>query len=206
VLSHNRDAHNLTPGALLRRACTVRALLRTRLARPPLACSSPATSLTRPRVAPLARGDAAAEPRRITRVECPADIEAALWAAYLQAETARQLRGGGGRGGGGGAAVPALYGSAEEFLALVRQTLSRDIRSLHQRTGPAAKRAPVYHVILCCVEVDYVVDDERVVRVTGGGRVAVPEADWEKVQAVRAVEMAASLNAGEGEEDEDGVE
>jgi hypothetical protein len=77
--------------------------------------------------------------------------------------------------------------------------LSLDIRSLRQRTGDAAKQLPLYHVILCCVEVDYTIDAQRRVDVVGA-RVALPEQAWEAAQDAAAAAMgAAALSDGEEE-------
>jgi len=60
-----------------------------------------------------------------------------------------------------------LYASAGDYTALVQQALSRDIRSVHQRTAPTAAEAPLYHVVLEGVEVAYRIVESRV-EVVGG--------------------------------------
>ena len=79
------------------------------------------------------------------------------------------------------------------------QVLSLDSRSLRQRTG-AARALPVYHVILCCVEVDYTIDEQRRVDVTGARR-ALPEEAWEAAQDAAAALSAAALSDGEADGD-----
>ena len=71
--------------------------------------------------------------------------------------------------------------------------LSLDIRSLRQRTGAPERQLPVYRVILCCVEVDYSIDDQRRVRVLGA-RTALPEEAWAAQQDAAAALSAAALD------------
>ena len=76
--------------------------------------------------------------------------------------------------------------------------LSLDIRSLRERTGDVARRLALYHVILCCVEVDYTIDEARAVTVTGARR-ALPEAAWEAAQAA----VAAGVRSGDDDDNEE---
>jgi len=136
---------------------------------------------------------AQAEPLAIASVApLAAEAQATLWDAYCQAERARRAR--------DARAGPPLYASAADFGALVRQVLSLDIRSLRQRTGPAERRLAVYHVILCCVEVDYTLSEARCVEVLGG-RAVLPEPDWEAQQDAAQLAAAAQL----AEEEDDGA-
>ena len=64
-----------------------------------------------------------AEPLAVAAVACGADASAALAAAWAAAR----------REGGPRCGMQPLYDSAEEFEALVREVLGRDIRSAHQR-------------------------------------------------------------------------
>jgi|APGre2960657444_1045066.scaffolds.fasta_scaffold15486_3 tRNA-Thr(GGU) m(6)t(6)A37 methyltransferase TsaA len=140
-------------------------------------------------VAPLARGCPDAEPLRVASVALLPGAADALWRAYAEAEAAR--RAAWAAAFDGDAAPPALYDSQDAFTLLVTQVLSRDIRSLRQRTGAPEKRLPLYHVILCCVEVDYTVSDLRHVLVTDARR-ALPEEDWAAMQDAAAAEAQLS--------------
>jgi tRNA-Thr(GGU) m(6)t(6)A37 methyltransferase TsaA len=120
------------------------------------------------------------EPLAIASVFLPADVERQLWVAYGEAERSRAAREE--RPG------PPLYASAGELAGLVRQALALDIRSLRQRTGPAERRLAVYHVILCCVEVDYTISDAREVSVLGG-RAVPSEAEWEAAAAAADLQL-----------------
>jgi hypothetical protein len=98
---------------------------------------------------------------------------------------------------------PALYETPEEFASLVTQVLSRDIRALRHRTGAPDKRLPVYRVILCCVEVDYTLDDDSRAVMVLHGRTALPEDDWAAAQDAAAAEIELS---GSDEDNRLGVE
>jgi hypothetical protein len=71
--------------------------------------------------------------------------------------------------------------------------LSLDIRSLRQRTGGPERQLASYRVILCCVEVEYAIDDQRRVSVLGA-RTALPEEAWAAQQDAAAALNAASLD------------
>ena len=48
-----------------------------------------------------------------------------------------------------------LYSSHEEFVELVKQVLSLDIRSLHKRTGKGKEQQDLFHVILDQIDISY---------------------------------------------------
>ena len=74
------------------------------------------------RVAPVACGDAAAEPLRVTGVDVPPEAAAALAAAYEAAEAARRADFHRQRGASSQQPPPpALYPTAAEFIQLVTQ-------------------------------------------------------------------------------------
>jgi hypothetical protein len=81
--------------------------------------------------------------------------------------------------------------------------LSLDIRSLRQRTGGTARQLPLYHVILCCVEVDYTIDEQRRVAITDARR-ALPEDAWAAQQDAAAA--AVPLSDGEEGDEEGGAD
>jgi hypothetical protein len=73
----------------------------------------------------------------------------------------------GGVNRGGVVAILFCIGFISDAACLRRQALSRDIRSVHQRTAPTAAEAPLYHVVLEGVEVAYRIVESRV-EVVGG--------------------------------------
>eukprot|EP00873_Tetraselmis_striata_P004981 jgi/Tetstr1/425245/TSEL_015700.t1 len=82
-----------------------------------------------------------------------------------------------------------LYRTAQDFIALVAQALSRDIRSVHQRSGgaPDGGAAPLYHVVLEGIEVAYRVDADSQVEVQGGQPVAIASrTSWSQNQTSMA--------------------
>jgi len=133
---------------------------------------------------------AAEEPLAVAGVALSDDAAAELAAAYAAAETARRGAWRAAHPPPAPPAPPALYADGAAFCALVRQVLSLDIRALRERSAP---RRAVYHVILCCVEVDYTLDGARRVEVLGG-RPALPEAAWAAQQDDAAA--AAALSDG----------
>ena len=169
------------------------------------------------RVAPVAGGDETREPLRIASVTLAQGAQHALWTAYTAAEARRLVEWTARHPPRRGATVPdaadeddvppamppALYETPEEFASLVTQVLSRDIRALRHRTGAPDKRLPVYRVILCCVEVDYTLDDDSRAVMVLHGRTALPEDDWAAAQDAAAAEIELS---GSDEDNRLGVE
>ena len=64
---------------------------------------------------------------------------------------------------------------------------------MRQRTGGPERQLASYRVILCCVEVEYAIDDQRRVSVLGA-RTALPEEAWAAQQDAAAALNAASLD------------
>ncbi len=101
------------------------------------------------------QAEATHEPLKISGIDIDAAAADAIAKAWREVSSARASlsvacsssssgrRGRPGRNSAGGS----LYASAEQFLELVRQVLSRDIRSLHQRLHEFTAQT-LYHVIL----------------------------------------------------------
>jgi len=136
------------------------------------------------------------EPLRIAAVEWGEGAAAAVGAAWAAA--AARLKGG------------SLYDSAEEFGELVRQVLSRDIRSAHHRlhadaagAGAGAGAEGRYHVILeRRVEVRYDVvqrdGGDRAVIIRGGRLAAQRGRTWRLGDEEGGGELGGGGGAGEG--------
>ena len=156
----HRVPHGRSPrvaGALLRRAAA-RGRVRARLVRlsrelvPRAAAAAPFVTPPPPllsRVAPVACGDAAAEPLRVTAVEVPPEAAAALAAAYEAAEAARRTSWHQQHASGHQPPPPALYPTAAEFIQLVTQARAQHAPAPRAAAAAAVKRPGLTPLTRC---------------------------------------------------------
>ena len=86
-------------------------------------------------------------------------------------------------------AASKLYGNVAEFIEFVKEVLSYDIRSIRERNAPLEKRKfETYRVVLCDVEIEYTINDERVVEIIGAQ--AVKREVWDDLERARAERWA----------------
>eukprot|EP00798_Chlamydomonas_sp_ICE-L_P030522 gene30522-35550_t len=87
--------------------------------------------------------EAAEEPLKVAKVEISAEAAEAVHKCWTRKKDSRTT----------------LYSSSDEYLELVKQVLSRDIRSLHKRLGLTRQLAS-YHVILDNIDITYNIDTD----------------------------------------------
>lgn len=108
------------------------------------------------------------EPLKIRSVEFAEASEAPLSSSYARSSSAK-----------------ALYADVEAFKMFIKEVLSYDIRSIRERNAPAEKRKfETYRVILCDVEVEYTISEERVVEIIGAR--AVPREVFDDLERAKA--------------------
>lgn len=107
------------------------------------------------------------EPLKIIRVDVAERAEAPLASSYARS-----------------AAAKTLYPDVSAFVEFCKEVLSYDIRSIRERNADVDKRKfDTYRVILCDVEIEYTISEERKVEITGAK--AVPREvfdDWERAK------------------------
>jgi len=107
------------------------------------------------------------EPLKIIRVDVAERAEAPLASSYARS-----------------AAAKTLYPDVSAFVEFCKEVLTYDIRSIRERNADVDKRKfDTYRVILCDVEIEYTISEERKVEITGAK--AVPREifdDWERAK------------------------
>jgi len=117
------------------------------------------------------------EPLKIVRVAVAERAEAPLSSSYARSRAAK-----------------ALYDDVELFIEFVKEVLSYDIRSIRERNASAEKRKfETYRVVLCDVEVEYTISEERVVEIINAK--AVPREVFDDFERAKA-EIEAREAAG----------
>ena len=111
------------------------------------------------------------EPLKIARVDVAARAEAPMSSSFTRSAASK------------------LYGDVGEFIEFVKEVLSYDIRSIRERNAPLEKRKfETYRVVLCDVEIEYTINDERVVEIIGAQ--AVKREVWDDLDRARAERWA----------------
>jgi len=111
------------------------------------------------------------EPLKIARVDVAARAEAPMSSSFTRSAASK------------------LYGDVGEFIEFVKEVLSYDIRSIRERNAPLEKRKfETYRVVLCDVEIEYTISDERVVEIIGAQ--AVKREVWDDLERARAERWA----------------
>ena len=107
------------------------------------------------------------EPLKIQRVEVAKEAETALSNSFNRSKSAVKL-----------------YSDVDEFVVFVKEVLSYDIRSIRERNAPAEKRKfDTYRVILCDVEVEYTISEDRNVDIIGAR--AVPREVFDDLERAK---------------------
>jgi|TARA_B100001540_G_scaffold195853_1_gene172470 tRNA-Thr(GGU) m(6)t(6)A37 methyltransferase TsaA len=117
------------------------------------------------------------EPLKIVRVDVAERAEAPLSSSYARSRAAKTL-----------------YADVGLFIEFVREVLSFDIRSIRERNASAEKRKfETYRVVLCDVEVEYTISEERMVEIIDAK--AVPREVFDDFEKYK-VEIEAREAAG----------
>jgi len=113
-----------------------------------------------------------AEPLKISRVDVAASATAPMSSSFARSVANK------------------LYADVEEFTDFVKEVLSYDIRSIRERNAPMEKRKfETYRVVLCDVEIEYTLSDDRVVEIIGAK--AVPREVWDDLERAKTEKESA---------------